>query len=111
MIRLRVRDSFTVFAAVLNRLEPFTTYGALYGRLTLDHTGQLDWPTVQQLRAYRDADRLLYVVYSYATPIAWCIQLDNPNPAGEWREWLFNDVKYSKTTTKHQGKLRAALNM
>ena len=48
---------------------------------------------------HRDAARAAtYVVYSFSTPIAW------RNAAGEW---TCPDVRYSATTTKHQGFIRA----
>lgn len=43
-----------------------------------------------------------YVVYSYQTPIAW------HNRDGQWVQ---PDVKYSPTTTKHQGKIAVALSV
>lgn len=48
---------------------------------------------------HRDAVRAAtYVVYSYSTPIAW------RNAAGQW---TCPEVRYSATTSKHQGVVRA----
>lgn len=43
-----------------------------------------------------------YVVYSYATPIAWW------SPAGGW---TVPDVRYSVTTGRHQGYVRTAMTL
>lgn len=52
---------------------------------------------------YRDSVKTAdYVVYSFSTPIAW------HTPDGEWH---VPDVKYSQTTTKHQGKISVALSV
>lgn len=37
----------------------------------------------------------VFVVYSYETPIGWCVG----------NQWVIPPVKYSVTTTKHQNKL------
>lgn len=48
---------------------------------------------------YRDAARAAtYVVWSYGTPIAW------RDAAGQW---TCPEVRYSATTSKHQGVVRA----
>lgn len=49
----------------------------------------------------RDGD-VDYVVYSYATPMAWHSQTDG---------WVMPDAKYSVTTSKFQGTLAAALSV
>lgn len=45
-----------------------------------------------------------YVVFSYATPIAWHV-----TGLGEWNGWVIPDVRYSVTTSRHQGFARVAL--
>lgn len=45
-------------------------------------------------------DKVTYVIYSYNTPIAW------KNAKGEW---VVPNVRYSVTTSKHQGKVQTAL--
>lgn len=42
-----------------------------------------------------------YIVYSYATPIAWVVN----------GEWVQPEVKYSATTTKHQGRIAVAVSV
>jgi hypothetical protein len=63
-------------------------------------TDRLPQEWVEQLRkdidAARAADEKVYVVFSYATPIAWCA-------AGQW---TIPAVKYSVTTSKFQGLVR-----
>lgn len=46
-----------------------------------------------------------YVVYSYNTPIAWHRRGDYGG------DWVMPDVKYSRTTTVHQGKIAVALSV
>lgn len=63
-----------------------------------------DVPTGQLPSEHRDAlsaigDALVYVVFSYATPIAWF------GPDG----WIVPDVKYSQTTSCHQGAVRVSV--
>lgn len=48
-----------------------------------------------------------YVVYSYTTPIAW--HINGGSESGDW--WVVPDVKYSTTTTKHQGIVNVALSL
>lgn len=47
-----------------------------------------------------------YVVYSYATPIAWHVPDDGDDGGARW---VIPDVKYSPTTTRHQNLVRTAL--
>ena len=60
-------------------------------------TGQLpqDWANTFQARSHV----IDFVVYSYATPIAW-----HDIEAG----WVMPDERYSPTTSKQQGKIRYA---
>lgn len=53
------------------------------------------------LRRAFDARQPLYVVYSYATPIAWI--------ADGSTDWHVSNVTYSPTTSWHQGYVRAAI--
>jgi hypothetical protein len=82
---------------------PFTTgNGTLSGRAFTGNdylyaqAGQLP----QDLRDVFVHDRPIYVVYSYATPIAWFSPV-----AG----WVVPSVKYSVTTSRHQGIVRQAV--
>lgn len=58
-------------------------------------------------------DRPDYVVYSYRTPIAWHTLGYVRKDGQSWVEehWTLPDVKYSTTTSRHQGIVRTALVM
>jgi hypothetical protein len=58
-------------------------------------TGQLPIEYEQQMRL----DKPFYIVYSYSTPIAWFSD----------KGWFIPEVKYSVTTSKHQGYVRRAI--
>lgn len=80
--------------AIPNREEFTTSTGSLRGTKRYEGLGQL-W-------VYRDDlyhNGAEYFVYSYATPIAWY----------RGGVWCVPDVKYSNTTTRHQGQVRMAL--
>lgn len=47
-----------------------------------------------------------YIVWSYATPIAWHVPNDGD---GDDERWVIPYVKYSATTTRHQNLVRTAL--
>lgn len=99
------KDSWSVLADILRgpddsrTPEPFKTAGSLQGEAgTFTSLGRLpsDWQrTLQARRGYVD-----YVIYSYATPIAW-----HDVEAG----WIVPEVSYSITTTIQQNQVRAAL--
>lgn len=90
MSKLATRSS-GVREAIRSR-EAFDTYGALRG-VENDYfgTGILPEPYASQYRQ----DHPTYTVFSYSTPIAWY----TPECGG----WVIPDVKYSATTSKHQG--------
>lgn len=81
-------------------LLPFTAGGNAYGKPNFrggpneGTTGQL--PTEWRERFYTDADEVDYVVYSYATPIAWHTVFG---------QWVIPPVKYSMSTSHHQSAL------
>ena len=62
--------------------------------------GIMSGEAYEQWRADCLADRIAYVVRSYATPIAW-FTVD--------RGWIVPADKYSVTTSRHQGIVRRAL--
>lgn len=65
---------------------------ALTGRPGFDGYGQMDRNLALGIEG---AD---FVVYSYATPIAWSIG----------GSWIVPEVRYSVTTTRHQNLVRRA---
>lgn len=87
------------YAAVLEAGEEFTTSGALEGGPC---PGGVEAWSRGRLAAewYESVARADYVVWSYATPIAWRIP-------GEG--WVIPDDGYSVTTTRHQNKIRTAV--
>jgi len=80
--------------------KAFTTSGSLSGRVLPDgglgywDSGRLRGPDEDRFR--QDCGGITYVVWSYATPIAWYT---------EGRGWHVVEQKFSLTTTKHQGNL------
>ncbi|QBZ72290.1 hypothetical protein SEA_CIRCINUS_248 [Streptomyces phage Circinus] len=94
--RLTTRSSWMDFRDTLRARESFTTSGALTG------VSKPGYVTMGQLPAeYRaSAQMAVYVVYSYRTPIAWCL------PSGDW---VCPDTRYSVTTSRHQSKVRTAV--
>lgn len=75
--------------------EEFSANGTLIGRKGADYsTGRM--PAEWAERYAADRERIVFTVLSYATPIAWVL-----NDGTEVRP----PVKYSVTTSKHQGRL------
>lgn len=80
-------------------------HGNLSGRVFRDWehvrafggTGQL--PRSAEPEDGPDQRVSVYVVYSYRTPIGWRLAYEQPR-------WIIPAVKYSVTTTNHQGVLR-----
>lgn len=97
MIKISSRDTDAI-ARKLEKRESFDTHGALSGRSRvvtgyLPQTGQLPTKYHDELKG---AD---YVVYSYATPIAW----------HAYGAWVVPATKYSMTTSHHQSRVNGAL--
>lgn len=86
---------------LLGKRTSFQSYGAMsaYG-FPLSGTGRLPVEWVELYRSDRENPGISYVVYSYATPIAW-VRADG--------ETVIPDVSYSLTTSRHQGLCRAWL--
>lgn len=99
MIRTTTRSIRT--AEAIRDREDFRTSGALYGeetgRLGRYDSGYLSGADLDQF--YLDHTFVDYVVWSYATPIAW--HWTN----GETSGWHVVNQKFSLTTTKHQSNL------
>lgn len=74
------------------------SYDSLWARTSPGDVGYLRGPWLDLL--VEDRPTIEYVVYSYATPIAW------------WSKehgWRMPDIKYSVTTSRHQSLVRRAL--
>jgi len=103
MARINGRETPDAIA----RREPFQGHGSIRGKWVTGMlgymengapaSGQLPKEHRAQLRADLNTHGRVYVVWSYATPIAWT------TPDGETR---VPDVKYSVTTSRHQGYAR-----
>ncbi|GAA4935822.1 hypothetical protein GCM10023224_15760 [Streptomonospora halophila] len=79
---------------LLSAREPFRSHGALRADdFPRSETGRMPPEWVAAYRSDRDEPGISYVVYSYATPIAW-VRCDG--------EYVVPDVGYSVTTTRHQ---------
>lgn len=80
--------------------------GNLSGRVvecrTLYQTGQLPTDLAYEMKQANNLNAL-YVVYSYQTPIGWCV-IDNQTQRPS--KWTIPDTTYSVTTTHHQSLLR-----
>ena len=92
------RSTTRRITADLSRLEAFNTSGALQGRPVAHapDAGRLYGVGWREMIRHDEPD---YVIWSYATPIAW---------HGK-RGWIIPDVRYSVTTSKHQSAARVAL--
>lgn len=90
-------DSWTVLLDILrNDVEFNNDLASLRGRKQSYGAGRMTNP---ERRAFLES-AVSYVIYSYETPIAWRTQ------DGAWH---VPDTRYSVTTSKHQGKVRTAL--
>lgn len=71
--------------------EPFKGSN-LYGYVGTNGIGILRGEDLERMRA--DATKILYSVYSYATPIGWYTDENG---------WYRVKMKFSPTTSRHQG--------
>lgn len=106
--KLKVNGSWTQFLDPLIGREPFETHGALSGMSLYvgmhrhgecfclnRHMGNLP---EHYWESFAHAS---YAVFSYFTPIAWL---------NEDGVWIMPGIKYSVTTSKHQGRIFTAIN-
>ena len=88
--------------AIVNRRD-FDTHGSFWGR-DADGTGYLGFlgggVLNDEYRGRFRVERPTFVVFSYATPIAWW---------SDFHGWTVPPVKYSVTTSRHQSQVRYAL--
>lgn len=88
--------------AIKNR-EPFKTGGSLLGDTITHGAGRLN---PEELQKWQDAVNFIdYVIYSYATPIAWHVTIPTVNAALEpdkIEAWYIVPQKFSQTTTRQQ---------
>lgn len=84
--------------AIIARREPFETHtGSLCGAFVTQTVGPTGYLPPEHraalIEAWERAGRGLFIVWSYGTPIAW----------HDGEQWTRPDVKYSQTTSRHQG--------
>lgn len=81
--------------------QPFTCNGNFTGEVGNAWTyGQLPEPFRSEYKAAEDAGQVAYTVSSYYTPIGWVLTSG---------EVIIPEVKYSSTTSRHQGIVRLNL--
>lgn len=93
MIKAAIRGAgYSELRRALRERLPFKTGGALYGTDTAIYTtGQLNHTELSRFE--RDRDRMVFVVYSYATPIAWVLDDGTVYKVQQ---------RFSVTTSRHQ---------
>jgi hypothetical protein len=87
----------------LRNRVPFTGsnfYGVAGSMLFGSERWYLAGAALERWAKDQDAGRIVYSVWSYATPIAWLVD-------GEG--WIIPPVKYSRSTGRHQGYVRRAV--
>jgi hypothetical protein len=101
-VKLTTRSTAEAFGLALEYEMAFATHGTLWAAVRRTgrefSVGQLP---VEYHNSLRDAH---YVVFSDLTPIAWAWYDKTYH-----KHWTVPDVKYSAATTRHQNKIRAAL--
>lgn len=85
----------------IDTLTPFTV-GNVAGR-TDDSRGygRLSTDLAANMRMHAREGTLEYVLYSYGTPMAWKVR--------DMENWVLPGVKYSVSTSCHQGVFRVAI--
>lgn len=93
MTKLATRGIAT--AEAIRDRKPFTSHGALQaGDIKWHGSGRLN--EEETATFHRDYDKIVYAVYSYATPIAWVLSDGTTYKVAQ---------RFSVTTSKHQGVL------
>lgn len=103
MPKISTRDR-QAMADAISESRDFECHGAVKGKAGDPNgvgyeLGMLGGDMLDQFRRDVNAGTVDYVVYSYATPMAW------HTPFG----WEVNRNKYSVTTSRHQGAIGAAI--
>lgn len=97
---LTINGGWWQFSAPLRDRSPFRTHGSMHGTTDPIGHGRLPREFWSSFDAATHGNATGYAVYSYATPIAWWSPEDG---------WTMPEVRYSVTTSKHQGRIRVAL--
>ncbi len=100
----RQPTSRETLAGWLDNREPFSNgNGTFHGRRATGNvlTGRMPGgPGSERVRWFCSDVDIDYVVFSYATPIAWHAVKHG---------WIVSEDKYSQTTTQHQTAIRVAV--
>lgn len=100
------------YAPVLQRMENFRTRGELRGNAKSEKLEMNVSPNHihawqrEEWRSILDSDHVLYVVKSYKAAIAFAVLMDEET---QEVQWYVPDIRYTTTTTRHQNKIRRAL--
>lgn len=89
-----------IAAVYIRERLPFRAGNLSAANATPNRAGVMKSPWVDEYLSRVDRNEIVYVVYSYATPIAW---LDTDGV------WTLPAITYSRTTSKHQGITRRAI--
>jgi hypothetical protein len=92
-----------------NGWEGWKYTGALRGRTITRPSEILMGQLPEEYQNYMVDKVVRYVIYSYETPIAWMQVAEWDSDGAPIYEWVIPNVKYTVTTSKHQGKVRTAL--
>lgn len=101
--KMRTLAPWYEFRPLLMAQEPFRCYGNMHAvKVDSDRAGLgcLDPVQAAALSAALSEREVDYIVYSYATPIAWHFANGR---------WCVPGVYYSAITSRHQSRIRAAL--
>jgi len=108
-VKIGMRPSFDVLHDVLvgTPTEFNGPRDSLRGRAETGHgyAGRLPEPFYSQHQAAYADGRVLFTIFSYATPIAWLEASTN----GTGPQWVMPCVSYSGTTSAHQSRVREVL--
>lgn len=90
-------------SAAVSALKPFKI-GNVSGTRELNGTGRLPEQYAAELRQQDRDGNVVYVLYSYYTPMAWLLRGED----GE-EVWVQPNTKYSVSTTGHQNVFARAI--
>lgn len=88
---------------LIARAIPFTGSNFYGVKGSASHQSSARWylsgAALERFAKDQDAGKIVYSVWSYATPIGWLV---------EGEGWVIPPVRYSSTTSRHQGYVKRA---
>lgn len=92
----------SIIDSAVTTCEPFNRGNIIgvRGNAGASGSGRLPEPFGELFMRHMNADLIKFVIYSYATPIAWRLA-DG--------DWIIPPVHYSQSTTIHQSAVRSAI--